>query len=44
MNVDKPVDNAHFTVWTQEEVDKLIAEGEDVLGEDESKGTCVGCG
>ena len=26
------------------EVDKLIAEGEDVLGDDESKGTCVGCG
>ena len=44
LNVDKPVDNARFTVWTQEEVDKLIAEGEDILGEDESKGTCVGCG
>ena len=44
LNVDKPVDNARFTVWTQEEVNKLIAEGEDILGEDESKGTCIGCG
>lgn len=44
MYVDKPVDNARFDVWTQEEVDRLIAEGEDVLGEDSTKGTCVGCG
>jgi hypothetical protein len=44
MYVDKPVDNARFDVWTQEEVDRLIAKGEDILGEDISKGTCVGCG
>jgi hypothetical protein len=44
MYVDKPIDNARFDVWTQEEVDRLIAEGEDILGEDTTKGHCVGCG
>ena len=44
MYVDKPVDNARFDVWTQEEVDRLVAVGEDILGEDPAKGTCVGCG
>jgi hypothetical protein len=44
MYVDKPVDNARFDVWTQQEVDRLIAEGEDITGEDATKGTCIGCG
>ena len=44
MYVDKPVDNARFDVWTQDEVDRLVAKGEDITGEDISKGTCVGCG
>jgi len=44
MYVDKPVDNARFDVWTQEEVNRLLAEGEDILGQDTSKGHCIGCG
>ena len=44
MYVDKPVDSARFDVWTQEEVDRLVAEGEDILGKDATKGHCIGCG
>jgi hypothetical protein len=44
MYMKKPVDNARFDVWTQAEVEQLIKEGEDILGEDTEKGTCVGCG
>ncbi|MFO7631565.1 MAG: acyl-CoA dehydrogenase family protein, partial [Caldilinea sp.] len=34
------------SIWARpaEEVDRLIAEGEDILGEDTTKGHCVGCG
>ena len=44
MYVEKPVDNARFDVWTQAAVDRLLAEGEDMRGEDPTKGTCIGCG
>lgn len=44
MYVKQPLDNARFDVWTPEEVQQLIAEGEDITGENPEEGTCVGCG
>lgn len=44
MSVEEPADNARFDVWTQEEIDRLVAEGEDITAADPTKGHCVGTG
>jgi hypothetical protein len=39
-----PLDNVLFEVFTDAEYKQLIANGEDMTGEDLTKGTAVGCG
>jgi len=39
-----PLNYVHFDVFTDEEYQQLIKNGEDITGEDVEKGTAVGCG
>jgi hypothetical protein len=39
-----PVDNVLFEVFTDAEYKQMIANGEDITGEDLAKGTAIGCG
>jgi hypothetical protein len=39
-----PLDNVLFEVFTDAEYKQLIANGEDITGEDSAKGTAIGCG